>query len=131
MSKINLVNNDIMGVYQFLNTVDMPPKATRAKVNFMKSLSGIGSDVAADQRSIADEFGGTVSEDGRITYDTPEHNAEANTQISILSMESRDIEESYNDQYKILKEFFEGYDKDIPAMFSNFYITLVDELEKV
>lgn len=131
MAKINLVNNDVIGVFQFLNTVDMPPKATRAKVKLMKTLHEIGDDIVADQKAIADEFGGNISDDGRIAYDTPEHAKEANTNVNILSMESRDIEESYNGQFQILKEFFDDYDKDIPAMFASSYIILVDELQDI
>lgn len=131
MSKINLVNDDAIGVFRFLNTVDMPPKATRAKVKLLKALNAVGKDIMGDQKAIADEFGGTITDDGRIVYDTPEHRDEATTNIRILSMESRDIEEDYNGQFKVLKEFFDDYDKTIPSEFADSYIILVDELEQV
>lgn len=126
-------NIDIFPLENFFRTVEgMNAKASRARTKLVNSLSLLGKEYTESQKQLVTELGGQIDNDLKIIFskDNQKAKLEADTDLTELANEVVTIDEFFDGQFKVLKEFFAEWDGVISAMHANAYDTLLELLEE-
>lgn len=126
-------NIDIFPLENFLRTVEgMNAKASRARTKLVNSLSLLGKEYTESQKQLVTELGGQIDNDLKIIFskDNQKAKLEADTDLTELANEVVTIDEFFDGQFKVLKEFFAEWDGVVSAMHANAYDTFLELLEE-
>lgn len=127
---MKIKNLELFPLINFLEKVDMSAKASRARTKLVKRLRTWGDEYTESQKQIVLENGGVVDENGSVSFVGKEENIpKTSAERTELSLETVNISEDFDGQFKSLKEFFEDWDGVVSAMDAPAFDKLLDILE--
>ncbi len=127
---MKIKNLELFPLINFLEKVDTSAKASRARTKLVKRLRNWGDEYTESQKQIVLENGGEVDENGSVSFIGHEENIpKTSAERTELSLETVNISEDFDGQFKSLKTFFEDWDGVVSAVDASAYDTLLDILE--
>jgi predicted outer membrane protein len=128
---MNIKNNDLLKVYNFLNEASFVGAVSRARTKLMKSIGEAIGELQSDEISLAHENHGTLGANGAVEFDKnyPEDRIAFNQAHEELLNEEAVFMETTRDQFSRLKSGLEQYEKELNGQDAQAYDTLLDALE--
>ncbi|MFL1695607.1 hypothetical protein ACJQWY_02160 [Weissella kandleri] len=126
---MQIKNNELVLVGNFLNSLTLPAKVSRARTKLVKTLQERLTEYNDARQEIIKDHNGDINEKtGVVTFPDKEKDA-ANSEVYDLDNETPIIQAAYNEQFSTLKAYFEDWDGEVSAENANAYDVLFDALE--
>lgn len=122
--------NNLAPIYNFLNEIALSGSASRARTKLSKDIYSAIEEIQEDEAKLANENNGTVKDDGKILFDTPEDNASFLKAQGELREEGSIFSEKTADQFKKLYDALDNYDEKLSGINAEAYDNLLSSLEE-
>ncbi|OIM09230.1 hypothetical protein, partial [Oenococcus oeni] len=103
---MEIKNQDIIPVANFLGSLKLPAKVARGVAKFQKSLAEIAKDLYESEKDLVKQFGGSVDDQGRITWPVDLTTAQVDYQKANKDLfeETAEIQTSYKEEFSVIKD---------------------------
>ncbi|OIL67656.1 hypothetical protein [Oenococcus oeni] len=130
---MEIKNQDIIPVANFLGSLKLPAKVARGVAKFQKSLAEIAKDLSESEKDLVKQFGGSVDDQGRITWpvDLPTAQVDYQQAHKDLFDETAEIQSRYKEEFSVIKDYFASFDQDIDPQNLHGFDAFMDAFEPI
>lgn len=122
--------NNLAPIYNFLNEIALSGSASRARTKLSKDIYSAIEEIQEDEAKLANENNGTIKDDGKISFDTPEGSASFLKAQGELREEGAIFSEKTAEQFKKLYDALDNYDEKLSGANAEAYDNLLSSLEE-
>ena len=128
---MEIKNQDIIPVANFLGSLKLPAKVARGVAKFQKSLAEVAKDLSESEKDLVTQFGGSVDDQGRITWPADLPNAQVDYQQAHKDLfdETAEIQPRYKEEFSVIKDYFKSFDQDIDPQNLHGFDAFMDAFE--
>ncbi|QDJ58491.1 hypothetical protein EFA59_02740 [Weissella hellenica] len=131
---MNLTNNALIPVGNFLQSLTLPAQISRARTKLVKALNDSLKELSDGERQLVTDFGGEVTDEGQINWPINENGQslipdEYNTEHAVLLNEQVTIELNQPTLMNALKEYFAKWDGEVDPQYAEAFDAFFDALE--
>ena len=126
---LEIKNRDLVGVYQFLGNLTLPRKVARSVSSLVTQIQFKINELGESEKELVESFGGTVSE-GKINL-SDESRADFNKEHNDLLEETVILNNSYKEQFSIMKSYFMDWNGDVQPHLINGMNAFYDAIEEL
>lgn len=126
---MNLKNNTLLPVGNFLQSLTLPAQVSRARTKLVAVLNAALQDLAESEKQLVSDFNGEVDDQGHIIWPDKKTPVEYHTEHAVLLSEEVTIELNQPTLMKALKEYFAEWNEDIDPQYAEAFDAFFDALE--
>lgn len=131
---MNLTNNALIPVGNFLQSLTLPAQISRARTKLVKALNDSLKELSDGERQLVTDFGGEVTDEGQINWPIDENGKSLipngyDAEHAVLLNEQVTIDLNQPTLMNALKEYFAKWDGEIDPQYAEAFDAFFDALE--